>query len=65
VPSPGIARTDWEILVDLSGYFDALLGYSLPQEIWNEISTVVPAYEGIAFGEIGKTGARSRALQPA
>jgi NADH-quinone oxidoreductase subunit G len=65
VPAPGIARADWEILVDLSQYFDRPLTYTLPQQIWGEIADEVPAYRGLSRSEIGPTGARPRALQPA
>lgn len=65
VPSPGIARADWEILVDLSQYFEQPLSYTLPQQIWEEIAGEVAAYRGLTLSEIGPTGARPRALQPA
>jgi NADH-quinone oxidoreductase subunit G len=64
VPAPGIARADWEILVDLSQYFDQPLSYTVPQQIWAEIADSVPAYRGLSLAEIGPTGARPRALQP-
>ncbi len=65
VPSPGIARADWEILVDLSQYFDQPLSYTLPQQIWDEIAGRVAAYRGLSLSKIGPTGARPHALQPA
>jgi NADH-quinone oxidoreductase subunit G len=65
VPAPGIARADWEILVDLSQYLERPLSYTLPGEIWAEIAAEVPAYRGLSLSEIGGTGARPRALQPA
>jgi predicted molibdopterin-dependent oxidoreductase YjgC len=65
VPAPGIARADWEILVDLSQYFEHPLSFTLPKEIWAEISDEVPAYRGLSLSELGPTGARPRALQPA
>lgn len=65
VPAPGIARADWEILVDLSQYFDHPLTYTLPQHIWAEIADEVPAYRGLSLAQIGPSGARPRVLQPA
>jgi predicted molibdopterin-dependent oxidoreductase YjgC len=65
VPAPGIARADWEILVDLSQYLDRPLSYTLPAEIWAEIAAEVPAYSGLSLSDIGRTGARPRLLQPA
>jgi NADH-quinone oxidoreductase subunit G len=65
VPSPGIARSDWEILVDLSQYLERPLSYTLPRQIWAEIAEEVPAYRGLSLSEIGTAGARPRVLQPA
>ena len=62
VPAPGIARADWEILVDLSQYFEHALSYTVPQQIWAEIADTVPAYRGLSLSEIGPTGARPRAF---
>ncbi|HEX6508562.1 MAG TPA: molybdopterin-dependent oxidoreductase, partial [Chloroflexota bacterium] len=65
VPAPGIARPDWETLVDLSQYFESPLNYSLPREIWDEIAERVPAYQGVRYQDIGATGVRPQSLQPA
>jgi NADH-quinone oxidoreductase subunit G len=65
VPSPGIARADWEILVDLSQYFDAPLTYSSPEEVWNDIRGNVEQYAGLSHMDIGPRGARPVALQRA
>jgi NADH-quinone oxidoreductase subunit G len=65
VPAPGIARADWEILVDLSQYLEQPLSYTLPQQIWAEIANEVPAYRGLSLSDIGPAGARPRVLQPA
>lgn len=63
VPAPGIARADWEILVDLSQYFDAPLNYASPQEIWDDLARAAPMYSGLSYSDIGPTGARAGALQ--
>jgi anaerobic selenocysteine-containing dehydrogenase len=67
VPSPGMARADWEIFVDLSQYFDRPLDFTRPQEIWQDIGNAVERYAGITYGDIGLNGTRpeARALQPA
>jgi predicted molibdopterin-dependent oxidoreductase YjgC len=62
VPAPGIARADWEILVDLSQYFDQPLDYALPQEVWEDIRRAVPAYASITHADIGMKGVRPSAL---
>jgi len=64
VPAPGIARADWEILVDLSQYLEQPLTYTLPAEIWAEIASEVPAYRGLSLSDVGRSGARPRVLQP-
>ncbi|MBV9281659.1 MAG: NADH-quinone oxidoreductase subunit NuoG, partial [Chloroflexi bacterium] len=58
VPSPGIARADWEILVDLSQYFDNPLDYALPRDIWEDIRRAVPAYAGVSYDDLGQRGVR-------
>jgi NADH-quinone oxidoreductase subunit G len=63
VPAPGIARADWEILVDLSQYMERQLDFTLPQEVFNRIAIEVPAYGGLSLEQLGATGARPRALQ--
>jgi NADH-quinone oxidoreductase subunit G len=65
VPSPGIARADWEILVDLSQYFDRPLEFNRPEDIWDDLRQGVPGYSEIAYMDMGLSGARpeKRALQ--
>lgn len=63
VPSPGIARADWEILTDLSQYFSRPLPYNLPHQVWEDIRRRVPAYAGLAYEDIGPRGVRPEVLQ--
>ncbi|MGH2441875.1 MAG: NADH-quinone oxidoreductase subunit NuoG [Chloroflexota bacterium] len=65
VPSRGIARTDWEILVDLSQAFENPLEYSFPQEVWADIRNVVPDYEALSYQDLGPQGVRPADPQPA
>jgi predicted molibdopterin-dependent oxidoreductase YjgC len=65
VPSPGISRADWEILVDLSQYLDNPLQYSMPQHIWEDITRSVDSYRGMTLTDVAGTGTRSVSLQPA
>ncbi len=46
VPAPGIARPDWQILVELSQRWEASLPYSTPEQILADISANVPQYAG-------------------
>jgi len=64
VPSPGIARAEWDMLVDLSQYFDRSLSYVSPEEIWDEIRSATPAYHSLAYTNLGENGARPEALRP-
>jgi predicted molibdopterin-dependent oxidoreductase YjgC len=65
VPSPGVARADWEILVDLSQYLPTPLDYGLPSDVWEDIRRNVPEYEGLSHADLGAQGARPAALQRA
>jgi NADH-quinone oxidoreductase subunit G len=47
VPSPGIARPDWQILVELSQRWDYSLTYSSPEQILADIATSVPGYSAL------------------
>jgi NADH-quinone oxidoreductase subunit G len=65
VPTPGIARADWEILVDLSQYTPHPLDYALPQDVWEGIRRDVPAYSSVSYGDISPQGVRPASLQRA
>lgn len=64
VPSPGIARADWDILVDLSQYFEHPLDYGTPRDIWEDIRRSVSRYAALTYVDIGPRGFRPEALQP-
>lgn len=65
VPTPGIARADWEILVDLSQYTPHPLDFALPQDIWEEIRRAVSAYSTVSYDDIVPQGVRPMSLQRA
>jgi len=59
VPSPGIARPEWQILVELSQRWDSPLTYSSPEQILSAIAAAVPAYRGVlpsSYGGVGPEG---------
>jgi predicted molibdopterin-dependent oxidoreductase YjgC len=64
VPRPGIARSEWEVLVDLSQAFDQPLGYAFADQVWDDIQSATPAYSGLRYQDIGPRGTRPRVLQP-
>jgi predicted molibdopterin-dependent oxidoreductase YjgC len=62
VPSPGAARSDWEILCDLAQRVEAKLGrtssvgfkFGSPAEIWDEMARLTPDFQGITHARIAK-----------
>jgi NADH-quinone oxidoreductase subunit G len=47
VTPPGTARPDWMIAVDLAERLGTDLGFTSPEEIWQEITEVSPAHTGL------------------
>ena len=58
VPSPGEARPDWEIIVDLARRMGAAGGwdYRDPQDILDEINELTPSYAGITWDRLDENG---------
>jgi formate dehydrogenase alpha subunit len=56
VEAPGLARSDWEIIADLSGRMGYPMNYASAEEIMNEIRRVTPSYGGITYERIEKEG---------
>jgi len=56
VPSPGEAKADWRILVDLARRLGASWQYEEPGEILDEIARVTPSYGGISFARLDAEG---------
>jgi formate dehydrogenase alpha subunit len=69
IPPRGDARSDWEIICDLAQRIEARLGrentafwdYDQPGEILAEMGSVVPAYAGVKYERIEKTGLQTPA----
>jgi len=53
---PEGARTDWEILCDLSSRFGYPMSYNNPEEIFDEIRKVTPQYAGITYSRLESGG---------
>jgi formate dehydrogenase alpha subunit len=59
---PGAARSDWEILCDLAGRVQARLHsertagfiYNSASEIWDEMASLTPPFQGISFDRIAR-----------
>ena len=56
VPPPGEARTDWEIISDLSNRIGYPMNYVSAGKIMDEINRVAPSYGGITYERIEKEG---------
>ncbi|UCD99545.1 MAG: formate dehydrogenase subunit alpha [Chloroflexota bacterium] len=70
IPPRGDSRPDWEIICDLAQRIEARLGrvnsayweYNHPGEILEEMGSVVPAYAGIKYARIEKSGLQTPVL---
>lgn len=56
VDGPGLARSDWEILSDLSTRMGYAMSYGSSEEIFDEMRSVTPSYRGISYQRIEKEG---------
>ena len=56
VEPPGQARTDWEIVAELSSRMGYAMKYGSAREIMDEINALAPSYAGITYDRIEKTG---------
>lgn len=56
VPAPGLAKTDWQIIADLSAKMGYPMNYSSAEDIMSEINAVTPSYAGITYDRIEKEG---------
>ena len=56
VPPPGQARSDWEIICDVSTKLGYPMSYDSAGQIMDEIALVTPIYGGISFDRIDSVG---------
>ena len=56
IDPPGEARSDWEILIDISNRMGYPMNYSSPAEILDEIASLTPIYGGIVFNRLAGDG---------
>lgn len=56
VPKKGLAKNDWEILMELMNRLGYGCHYSCAEDIFNEIRTVTPSYAGITYARLEKEG---------
>ena len=56
VDAPGQCRPDWQIIQDLGRRLGIPWHYDSPEEVFEEIRTVVPQYAGMTYARIDKEG---------
>jgi len=56
VEPPGQARTDWEIVADISSRMGYAMKYDSAKQILDEINALAPSYAGITYDRLEKTG---------
>jgi len=57
IDSPGNARPDWEIIIDIAKRMGFNIGnYSKVEDIWEEIREAAPIFKGISYKRIEKEG---------
>lgn len=52
----GDSRADWQILTMLAGKMGQNWQYACPEDVFTEITRVVPAYAGLSYSRIGDQG---------
>ena len=55
VEPPGQCRADWEIIADLSCRLGHEMRYDSPEEVFDEMRSLVPSYAGITYERIEKS----------
>ncbi len=56
VASPGQAREDWRIVVDVANALGAAWAYRSAEEAWNEFADLAPNWSGIRYDRIEDAG---------
>ena len=56
VDAPGEAKTDWEVLCEVSARMGYEMKYDGPEEIFKELASVTPSYAGISYDRIEYEG---------
>jgi formate dehydrogenase major subunit len=53
---PGQARVDWEVVQDIANRIGLDWHYTSPQEIFDEIVSVMPSYTNLSYDNLGLSG---------
>jgi formate dehydrogenase major subunit len=53
---PGQARADWQIIQDISNRVGLPMDYAGPSDIFDELVSLMPNYEGLGYDNLGSSG---------
>ncbi len=56
VEAPGEARQDWKIICEIAGKMGYEMSYKTSRDVFNEIRSITPSYQGITWDRIAKIG---------
>ena len=56
VDPPGVARSDWEGILEVANRMGYAMSYSGPSEVWDEAARLAPIVSGINYERIEKEG---------
>ncbi len=56
VEAPGEARADWEIICDLAGRMGYEMNYASPEDVFEEVRSLTPAYAGMTYDRLDIAG---------
>ena len=56
IKTPGQARPDWEILIDLANRMGYPMKYKSPFDVFEELRQLIPGYAGITYERLEKPG---------
>jgi len=56
IEPPGLARTDWQIIAELSTRMGYPMNYASAEEIFQEIAALTPSYAGLSYERLARGG---------
>jgi formate dehydrogenase major subunit len=53
---PGEARLDWQVIQEIANRIGLTMDYESPREVFDEMVSLMPAYTGLSYDNLGSTG---------
>ncbi len=53
---PGEARLDWQVIQEISNRIGLPMSYDSPEQVFDEMVGLAPAYHGLTYANLGPTG---------